>query len=67
MAPITFKVGVQLFVVALVALMMAIGITHLNECPINCLIPIYLVSLNLTVGSLDFFIPRNTNAGVVIG
>ncbi|XP_063680277.1 uncharacterized protein LOC134815653 [Bolinopsis microptera] len=44
MAPITFKVGFQLFVVALVALMMAIGITHLNECPINCLIPIYLIA-----------------------
>ena len=30
----------------LVALMMAIGLTHLNDCPVNSLIPIYLVSFD---------------------
>ncbi|KAL5258436.1 hypothetical protein ACHWQZ_G009066 [Mnemiopsis leidyi] len=44
MAPISCKVGGQLFVLGLVALMMAIGLTHLNDCPVNSLIPIYLIA-----------------------
>ena len=48
MAPITCRVGTQIFVVGLVTLMVAIGIININECNVNHLIPIYLVSLILS-------------------
>lgn len=45
MAPITFKTGFELFLFAVVIFEITVGILHLNDCPVNHLIPIYLVSV----------------------